>query len=218
MLRETLKEATSRMRRSAYEVQDARHFERTGEERSAQFRRSLASAQPRSSEAAEANTLQRVVAPVQRLIQRFLGALLLGAGMLISALTHAEEAIGYVKTASGEAYVITAQQRTTAQPGTPVFLGSKLKTGTNGSIGVTLKDETIVACGPDTELTIDEYLYRPAEGKLALVANLLKGSLNYISGVIAKLKPDAVSVKTPTGTIGIRGTQFVAKVVAEEQP
>ena len=39
-----------------------------------------------------------------------------------------------------------------------------------------------------------------------------KGSMNYISGVIAKLKPEAVSVKTPTGIIGIRGTQFVVKV------
>ena len=36
--------------------------------------------------------------------------------------------------------------------------------------------------------------------------------MNYVSGVIAKLQPDAVSVKTPTGTIGVRGTQFVVKV------
>ena len=139
--------------------------------------------------------------------------------LLFSLGAHAAdstaEPIGYVKTASGEAYVITAQARTTAQPGTPVFQGSQLKTGAQGSIGVTFKDETVVACGPDTELTIDEYLYQPSQGKLALVANLFKGSLNYLSGVIAKLKPDAVSVKTPTGTIGIRGTQFVAKVEQE---
>jgi hypothetical protein len=33
-----------------------------------------------------------------------------------------------------------------------------------------------------------------------------------VSGVIAKLKPEAVTVKTPTGIIGVRGTQFVALV------
>lgn len=137
-------------------------------------------------------------------------------GLLSSLAVMAEDApIGYVKTASGEAYVTTVQVRTAAQPGVPVYQGSQLKTGPQGSIGVTFKDETVMSCGPDTELTIDEYLYAPSQDKLKLVSSLVKGSLNYISGVIAKLKPDAVSVKTPTGTIGIRGTQFVAKVEQE---
>ena len=43
-----------------------------------------------------------------------------------------------------------------------------------------------------------------------------KGTLNYVSGVIARLRPDAVSVDTPTGTIGVRGTQFVAKIEKED--
>lgn len=145
-------------------------------------------------------------------------AIILLSGLLVSTFASAEEAVGYVKTASGEAWIVTAQTRTAAQPGTPVFPGSRLKTGAPGSIGVTFKDDTVVACGPDTELVIDEYLYAPSEGRLALVTNLLKGSLNYVSGVIAKLKPDAVTVKTPTGTIGIRGTQFVARVEPEAQP
>lgn len=137
-------------------------------------------------------------------------------GLLFSLSIHAaDEPIGYVKTASGPAFVVTAQASSPAQPGVPVFLGSRLKTGPQGSIGVTFKDETVVACGPDTELAIDEYLYQPSQGNLALVTNLLRGSLNYVSGVIAKLKPDAVSVKTPTGTIGIRGTHFVARVEPE---
>ena len=66
--------------------------------------------------------------------------------------------------------------------------------------------------GPDTELTVDEYLYAPAQGQLQLTTKLARGSLNYVSGVIAKLKPEAVQVKTPTGIIGVRGTQFVARV------
>lgn len=144
--------------------------------------------------------------------------LILWFGLCLSTFACADEAIGYVKNVSGEAFVITAQNRMVAQPGTPVFLGSQLQTGSQGSIGVAFKDETMVACGPDTELTIDEYLYQPSQGKLALVANLVKGSLNYVSGVIAKLKPDAVSVKTPTGTIGIRGTQFVARIEPEVKP
>jgi hypothetical protein len=68
------------------------------------------------------------------------------------------------------------------------------------------------AAGRRTVLVVDEYLYAPRQGKLKLGSRLAKGTLNYVSGSIAKLKPEAVSVNTPTGTIGVRGTQFVARV------
>ena len=123
-----------------------------------------------------------------------------------------EEAIGYVKTVTGEAWVITAGQRVKAQAGSVVLLGSQLKTGAAATMGVTFRDDTVMSFGPDTELTVDEYLYAPARDQLRLSARLAKGTLNYLSGVIARLKPDAVSVKTPAGIIGVRGTQFVARV------
>jgi hypothetical protein len=140
--------------------------------------------------------------------------LVLGGAPLWS---HAEaESVGFVKTVTGESWVITAGQRVKAQLGTTVFLGSQLKTGKGATLGVTFRDNTLMSFGSDTELTVDEYLFAPTQGKLKLGARLDKGSLNYVSGVIAKLKPDAVSVKTPTGTIGVRGTQFLLKV--EEPP
>lgn len=136
--------------------------------------------------------------------------------LLLSITANADEsAIGYVKTATGEAYVISKSDKVAAKPGTPVFQGSQLKTGAASSLGVTFKDETVMSFGPDTELTVDEYLYAPSQGKLKLSSKLAKGSMNYVSGVIAKLQPDAVSVATPTGTIGVRGTQFAVKVEEE---
>ncbi|HNV60553.1 MAG TPA: FecR domain-containing protein [Rhodoferax sp.] len=120
--------------------------------------------------------------------------------------------VGYVKTVTGQAWVTTAGQRLPAAPGTAIMIGSQLKTQADATLGVTFKDNTLMSFGPDTELTVDEYLYEPAQGLLKLGTNLVKGSLNYVSGVIAKLKPDAVAVKTPTGIIGVRGTQFVARV------
>jgi hypothetical protein len=135
--------------------------------------------------------------------------------MLVSTplWSHAEaETVGAVKTVTGESWVITTGQRVKAQVGTAVFLGSQLKTSKDATLGVTFKDNTLMSFGSDTELTVDEYLFAPTQGKLKLGARLDKGSLNYVSGVIAKLKPDAVSVKTPTGTIGVRGTQFLLKV------
>jgi hypothetical protein len=92
------------------------------------------------------------------------------------------------------------------------MIGSQLKTQPDATLGVTFKDNTLMSFGPDTELTVDEYLYAPAQGQLKLGTSLMKGSLNYLSGVIARLKPEAVTVNTPTGIIGVRGTQFVARV------
>ncbi len=138
---------------------------------------------------------------------------LIGIWLLIGGAAMADEApIGYVKTVTGEATVSTAGKQVKAQAGTPVAQGSILKTGAKSSMGVTFKDETVMSFGPDTELTVDEYLYAPSQGKLKMGSKLAKGSMNYVSGVIAKLNPDAVSVQTPSGTIGVRGTQFVVKV------
>jgi len=124
----------------------------------------------------------------------------------------AQEAIGFVKTVSGDATVTDGGKPVKAQVGTAIKLGSVLKTGPKSSMGVTFKDNTVMSFGPDTELTVDEYLYAPGRGDLKFGASMAKGSLNAVSGVIAKLRPDAVSVKTPTGTIGVRGTHFAVKV------
>ncbi|MDV7391826.1 FecR domain-containing protein, partial [Arthrospira platensis SPKY1] len=99
-----------------------------------------------------------------------------------------------------------------AAAGTPVFQGSSLRTGASSSLGVTFRDNTVMSFGPDTELTVDEYLYQPSQGKLKLGSRISKGTLNYVSGAIARIQPEAVSINTPTGTIGVRGTQFLLKV------
>lgn len=123
--------------------------------------------------------------------------------------------VGYVKNVKGTATVTTDGQVVQAQAGTPLHQGSALKTAAESSMGVIFKDNTLMSFGPSTELTVDEYLYEPGEGKLKLGARMGKGTLNYVSGVIAKLQPEAVTVKTPTGMIGVRGTQFLLKVVEE---
>lgn len=135
--------------------------------------------------------------------------------MLMVAIAPAwaqEEAIGFVKTVAGDATVTDGGKAVKAVPGTPIRLNSVLKTGAKGTMGVTFKDNQVMSFGPDTELTVDEYLYAPAKGDLKFAASMSKGTLNVVSGIIAKLKPEAVSLKTPTGQIGVRGTNYVVRV------
>ena len=148
------------------------------------------------------------------MLKKFL--VLVWASVSLSCLAQDTGPIGYVKTVTGEAVVSTAGQRVRAEVGTPVYQGSQLKTGAGAAMGVTFRDDTMMSFGPDTTFSVDEYVYNPAQGKMRPGTRLSRGTLNYISGVIARLKPDAVSVSTPAGVIGVRGTQFVAKVQEDD--
>lgn len=134
--------------------------------------------------------------------------------LLLPALAWAgdQDSIGYVKTVKGGAFVIDGGKPVRAAPGTPIRMGNTLKTGPDGSMGVTFKDNTVMSFGPDTALTVDEYLYAPGNDNLKFGTTVSKGSLQVVSGVIARLKPNSVRMKTPTGTIGIRGTRYLVRV------
>jgi hypothetical protein len=148
---------------------------------------------------------------VKRKIAGVLGLLALACAVGASG---AEEAgpIGYVMKVSGDASVTYQGRSVTAVVGTPLLLGATLRTGASGAMGVTLKDNTVMSFGPNSELSVDEYLFAPADNELKLTAKITRGTMNFISGVIAKLKPEAVQVQTPTGTIGVRGTHFLVRV------
>lgn len=120
--------------------------------------------------------------------------------------------VAYVKTVTGDAWVIANGSVTKAAAGVAIAKGNRLKTGSDASLGVSFIDNTVMSFGSDTELVVDEYLYAPNQSQFGLSVNLVKGTLNYVSGLIAKLKPESVTIKTPTGIIGVRGTQFVVRV------
>lgn len=65
---------------------------------------------------------------------------------------------------------------------------------------------------PNTQIKIDRFAYDEAkpENDSALF-NLIKGGLRAITGLVAKRNQDRFGLNTPTATIGIRGTIFIAE-------
>jgi hypothetical protein len=59
---------------------------------------------------------------------------------------------------------------------------------------------------------LDRFVYAPAEGRLAVVLNIVRGVAAYVSGQIAKLSPDAVRLETPAAIVGVRGTSLALRV------
>lgn len=138
-------------------------------------------------------------------------ALLLALGSPAAAQLPSET-IGYVKVARGDAVVANGASVVPARPGTPLYVGSVVRTGADGSVGLTLKDNTLLSAGPRSELVVDEFRFAPAADSLGLTARILRGTVEVVSGMIAKLRPESVVVRTPSGTLGVRGTRFLVKV------
>jgi hypothetical protein len=131
----------------------------------------------------------------------------------LAALAWGDEAlVGTVKTAHGGATILRGEVTMPIQAGVHLHLNDTLRTAADGGIGVILQDGTRLSLGPGTELTIDRFVYQPADGKFSLLLQLAKGALAYVSGKIALLSPGAASVETPVGILGLRGTEFVILV------
>jgi hypothetical protein len=131
---------------------------------------------------------------------------------LDARLTQADDSIGTIKKLNGTATFVRDKTELKVKLGDPVFMKDVLKTDNTGSLGVTFKDNSMISVGPNTVYTIDEYVFKPSEQKLAFVSNISKGTLHFVSGSLTKMAPDAVKVKTPEGTIGFRGTRCLVKV------
>ena len=88
-----------------------------------------------------------------------------------------------------------------------IFSYDTIKTG-KGKVAVGFIDDTRVDVTQHSKLIIDEFVYDPntKTGSLSLKAAL--GTVRYASGQIAKTSPTNVQIKTPTATIGVRGTDF----------
>lgn len=148
-------------------------------------------------------------------MSKWLGVILSLSFLLFTISVHAaDDAIGYVKTAKGDASIVRGKNTIPAQINQKISIHDVLKTGANSSLGITLKDDTMIALGSNSEIIISEFDFSPGEGKMGLFTKFLKGCIEYASGIIGKLAPEKVRCATPVGDIGLRGTRF-AILIAE---
>jgi hypothetical protein len=124
------------------------------------------------------------------------------------SVIHAHARIGDVEQQVGNS-VIERQggDAVTSETGLDILSMDTVKTA-NGRTSIVFVDDTRVDVTENSKLIIDEFVYDPntQTGELALKASL--GTVRYASGQIAKNSRQNVKIKTPTATIGVRGTDF----------
>jgi hypothetical protein len=138
-------------------------------------------------------------------------AAVLLVGLLATGLAAAAE-IGQIKVSKGAVTVERGGEGIAGAVGTRVQQSDVIRTGADGSVGITFLDNTIMSAGPNSVLSLDRFTFNSTTHKGRLATSLRSGTLSVISGKIAKQSPDAMTVKTPATILGVRGTEFFVQI------
>ena len=134
--------------------------------------------------------------------------------MLIGLCTSAaaEAFVGVVKSVEGGATLTRNGETITVVTGMEIKQADIVKTDRQGTVGLVFSDDTRISMGPKTEIAVDDYLFEPSEKRLSFILRLIRGTVSFLSGQIAKLSPESVQLVMPAATIGVRGTHVLIKV------
>ena len=121
--------------------------------------------------------------------------------------------IGSITEFKGAGQIKRAAKTVPAAKGSGIVKNDTVSTNSQGRFRITFVDATTVNITENSKLVIDDFVYDgggKSKGKLGLKVAL--GTVRYASGKLAKGNPGGVNIRTPTATIGVRGTDFVMTV------
>jgi hypothetical protein len=143
-------------------------------------------------------------------------ALLTSTTLAASVATPAWAAeIGQMKVAKGQVSIERGGQALAGAVGLRLETSDVVKTGADGSAGITMNDNSLLSMGPNSILALERFDYEPTTNEGRFDAQLQRGTLAVVSGRIAKQSPQAMSVRTPSAALAVRGTEFVVSAQGE---
>jgi hypothetical protein len=121
--------------------------------------------------------------------------------------------IGRIKNATqGSVEVMRDGKSIEARPGFRLEEGDVISTRPGQRVGITFIDDTRMAVGPASRVTLDEFEYDRTRQTGRSLTTVNRGLLGVDSGNITRTGADRMRVRTPTSTLGVRGTTFVVEV------
>lgn len=143
---------------------------------------------------------------------RILPFLACTALMLMATPALAQSASGSARGVDPDASATIQNQTRQLVVGSDVFIGDRVETGDKGLVQIKFADQTELVVGPRSALVIDDYLLRADNSVGRFSVNALAGTFRFATGTAPK---DRYKINTPTGTIGVRGTEFDFVVTPE---
>jgi hypothetical protein len=127
-----------------------------------------------------------------------LGLLVLGLFALQSTASHSQEAIGSATSVKPQAEANTR----TLSGGTTVYSKELIHTGDAGVADLRFHDNSNLSVGPKSSVRLDKFVYDPNKSAGSVAVEATRGSFRFVTGSQSK---GSFQVKTPYGTLGIRG-------------
>ena len=146
---------------------------------------------------------------------RAIAAFLLLASISTTQVAVADdrgEAVGKVLSARGATAHIDGGAVRFIGKGDPIYKGDIISTARRSFAVISMVDKTNVTVRPRTVLRFDNFEVKPK--RESAIVSLFRGGLRALTGFISKRRSDAFQIKTPIATIGIRGTEFDARICA----
>ena len=134
----------------------------------------------------------------------------LGAELAIALPAVAAEQAGTAVAVTQSAVVKDQQGQHGLTAAGPVFSGDRVNTNGSGQAQLEFRDQTKLVVGPNSSVVIDDFVFSGKSTASSVSISAAKGTLRFITG--ASPKP-AYLIKTPSATIGVRGTQIDLSVV-----
>ena len=100
--------------------------------------------------------------------------------------------------------------------GMAVNVGETIETSSNGQVQIRMNDNGLIAIRPGSQFKIQAFKFSGVDGAGSSedksYFQLLKGGFRSITGTVGQRDKKAYSVTTPVATIGIRGTDYTARL------
>ena len=121
--------------------------------------------------------------------------------------------IGSISELRGNGEVVRqgSTDKLLAEMALDIFSYDDVRTG-NGRIAIKFLDSSVVRLTEHSKIVIDDFVYDPDPNKSKLALNMASGTARFITGRLAGIKKENIFIKTPSATIGIRGTDFTTTV------
>jgi len=118
---------------------------------------------------------------------------------LQASTTHGQEAVGKATSVRPQA---EGSHAGPLSGGSNVYSKETVRTGDTGQADLQFHDHSNLSVGPKSSVRLDKFVYDPNKSAGTIAIQATRGSFRFVTGSQGK---GAVQVKTPYGTLGVRG-------------
>lgn len=126
----------------------------------------------------------------------------------ISSLANTTETVATVLAKKGDVNIISGDNVVAAKRKATLVELDKIATAEDAKASVKFNDGTTTTLGSNTEMLIKGYQWSEDNKTPSAEFELVKGVFRTVTGLVTKVSNPSFTVKTPLGSIGIRGTDF----------